>query len=277
MKYIDITTLDKATTELDDTLQKFGDFMAIGEEPAEDNQSCTAFYLLPHQDKIYKIRAQFDKPYSKMSQVFDDILRDALSENDVEGMIDGDPEFIKVLHITAAQLAVNDINITANDPSRITFLMVSGETFFADRKEIDWEANFKDLDKMSAGTAQIKNAIYLLATWTGEEFEKNKEPMMKFIEDFYESRKITPNYDYLEGLDERQALTIKLVDMLSTIYEMLCVTIDQRAMMFLQQAMTQSQNEMIQPVNADDAVPMDPADVEQLEDDTPDVVDETDV
>ena len=47
-------------------------------------------------------------------------------------------------------------------------------------------------------------------------------------------------------------------------------------MMFLQQAL-QSQNEMIQPVNADDAVPMDPADVEQLEDDTPDVVDETDV
>ena len=277
MKYIDITTLDKAATKLDDNLQKFGDFMAIGEEPTEDNQTCTAFYLLPHQDKIYKILAQFDKPYSKMSAVFDDILRDALSENDVEGMIDGDPEFIKVLHIVAAQLAVNDINITANDPSRITFLMVSGETFFADRKEIDWEANFKDLDKMSAGTAQIKNAIYLLATWTGEEFEKNKEPMMKFIEDFYESRKITPNYDYLEGLDERQALTIKLVDMLATIYEMLCVTIDQRAMMFLQQAMTQSQNEMIQPVNTDDAVPMDPADVEQLEDDTPDVVDETNI
>ena len=265
MKYIDITALNKADTEISEDIQKFGDFMAVGEEPTEDNQTCTAFYLLPHQDKIYKIRAQFDKPYSKMSAVFDDILRDALSENDVEGMIDGDPEFIKVLHIVAAQLAVNDINITANDPSRITFLMVSGETFFADRKEIDWEANFKDLDKMSAGTAQIKNAIYLLATWTGEEFEKNKEPMMKFIENFYESRKITPNYDYLEGLDERQALTIKLVDMLATIYEMLCVTIDQRAMMFLQQAMTQSQNEMIQPVNADDAVPMDPADVEQID------------
>lgn len=276
MKYIDITTLDKATTELDDTLQKFGDFMAIGEEPTEDNHSCTAFYLLPHQDKIYKIRVQFDKPYDKMSKVFDDILRDALSENDVEGMIDGDPEFIKVLHIVAAQLAVNDINITTNDPSRITFLMISGETFFADRKDIDWEANFKDLDKMTAGTAQIKNAIYLLATWTGEEFEKNREPLMKFIEDFYESRKMTPKYDYLEGLDERQALTVKLVDMMATIYEMLCVTIDQRAMMFIQQAL-QSQNEMIQPVNADDAVPMDPADVEQLEDDTPDVVDETDI
>lgn len=289
MKYIDITVLNKADTELGDTLQKFGDFMAIGDEPTEDNQACTVFYLLPHQDKIYKIRAQFDKLYDKMSKVFDDILRDALSENDVEGMIYGDPEFIKVLHIVAAQLAVNDIRLTVEDPSRITFLMVSGERFFSNRKDIDWESNFKDLDKMSAGIAQIKNAIYLLATWTGEEFEKNKVPLMKFIDDFHESRKMIPDYDYLEGLDERQALTVKLVDMMATVYEMLCVTIDQRAMMFIQQAMMQSQNEMIQPVNADDAVPMDPADVEQLadnmleslvdpaRDDTPDVVEATDI
>ena len=264
MKYIDIVALNKAETEIPDTIQKFGDFLAIGEEPTDDNRTCTAFYLLPHQEKIYKIRAEFDKPYEKMSKVFDDILRDALSENDVEGMIDGDPEFIKALHIVAAQLAVNDINISSNDPSRITFLMISGETFYADRNAIDWEANFKDMGKMSASSAQLKNAIYLLTTWTDEEFAENKEKMENFINEFHEAHKLHPNYDYLEGVADRQALTIKLVDMLTIVYEIICVTIDQQAVMLLQSI---QQSNTIQPVNpaADDATPMDPADVEQVD------------
>ena len=200
---------------------------------------------------------------SHRSKVFDDILLDALSENDVEGMIDGDPEFIKALHIVAAQLAVNDVNISSNDPSRITFLMISGETFYADRNAIDWEANFKDMDKMSASTAQLKNAIYLLATWTDEEFAENKEKMENFINEFHEAHKLHPNYEYLEGTDDRQALTIKLVDMLTIVYETICVTIDQQAVMLLQSI---QQSNVIQPANpTDDATPMDPADVEQID------------
>ena len=269
MKYIDIVTLSKAETEIPDNIQKFGDFLAIGDEPIDDNQTCTVFYLLPHQEKIYKIRAQFDKSYEKMSNVFDDILRDALSENPVEGMINDDHDFIKALHIVAAQLAVNDINISRNDPSRITFLMVSGETFYADRNAIDWEANFKDMDKMSASSAQLKNAIYLLATWTDEEFAENKEKMENFINEFHEAHKLQPNYEYLEGVTDRQALTVKLVDMLTIIYETICVTIDQQAVTLLRSI---QQANTIQPVNPDDddddvdgVTPMDPADVEQID------------
>ncbi len=263
MKYFDIVALDKAELKMSETAQKFGDFLAIDEEPTDDNRTCMALYLLAHPEKVYKIRLQFDKPYDKMSKVFDDILLDALSENDVDGMIDGDPEFIKALHIVAAQLAVNDINISSNDPSRITFLMVSGETFYADRKAIDWEANFKDMGKMSASTAQLKNAIYLLATWTDEEFAENKEKMENFINEFHEAHKLQPNYEYLEGVADRQALTVKLVDMLTIVYETICVTIDQQAVMLLQSI---QQSNIIQPANpADDATPMDPADVEQID------------
>jgi hypothetical protein len=264
MKYIDIVALDKAELKMPESAQKFGDFLAIDEEPTDDNRTCMALYLLPEQEKVYKIRLQFDKPYVKMSKVFNDILLDALSENDVDGMIDGDPEFIKALHIVSAQLAVNDINISSNDPSRITFLMVSGETFYADRNAIDWEANFKDMNKMSASTAQLKNAIYMLATWTDEEFAENKESLENSINEFYEARKLHPNYEYLEGVTDRQALTVKLVDMLTIIYEIICVTIDQQAVMLLQSI---QQSNMIQPANpaADDATPMDPADVEQID------------
>lgn len=265
MKYIDITALNKADTEISEDIQKFGDFMAVGEEPTEDNQTCTAFYLLPHQEKIYKIRGHFDKEYSKMSEVFDDILRDALSENDVEGMIDGDPDFIKVLHLVSAQLALNDINIS-HDSSKMRFLMVSGEVFSADKRAIDWSVNFREIDMLISNVGHIKNIIYMLATWTGSEMEKNRSDVEKFINDFHEKQNLHPKYDYLEGCDERLALTIKLIDMMTFFTEMITTTVDQQALMILQ-AMQQQMHGTIQPVNADDAVPMDPADVEQLTDD----------
>ena len=93
--------------------------------------------------------------------------------------------------------------------------------------------------------------------------EKNRSDVEKFINDFHENQNLHPKYDYLEGCEERQALTIKLIDMMTFFTEMITTTVDQQALMILQ-AMQQQQHETIQPVNADDAVPMDPADVEQV-------------
>ena len=251
--YKSITTIPKDAA-LPENINKFGEFLGICDEPDADNTVCTALYLFPHIEKTYKVLVHLDKTYRSMSQVFNDILRDALSADDVDGMIDGDPDFIRVLNIVAGQLAAKDIRIDNHDPRvELQFQMVSGQTFYVDRKSIDWKKNSESMGDMGAAIAQLKSAIFMLASANEAEYEENKENLLKYIATFHEQHNMNPDYGYLDSAaevsiltPERYSTTIKLVDMMVVIYEILAATIDMTAMQAIRSMINAN---TIEPVN----------------------------
>ena len=278
MKYYEIIALPKVCV-LPESAQKFGDLLALNEEPAEDNGVALVMYLFPHQDKIYKIKCQPDPNLDTISKIINVVLRDALSsdtnitirdhstENDAtERIIKDDPDFIRVLNIVAGQLAVKDIRISKNDPNTIAFVMVSGEVWTAARDQINWEENAKELNNMTDATNQIKSIIKLVNVASDEDLNANLDQINKFIDDFHTGHNMHPKYDYIAEIPLRQQLTIKLIDLMTVVYQMIASTIDVSAMRMIRQLMAPPPEAMLQPADAQTETPAEVVDV--LEEET---------
>lgn len=264
MKYYEIITLPKDYA-LPESAQKFGELLALNEEPVEDNGVALTMYLFPHQDKIYKIKCQPDSNLGTISQILNVVLRDALSEDNIDGMIDGDPDFIRVLNVVTGQLAVKDIRISKNDPNTIAFVMVSGEVWTAARDNINWEENAKELNNMTDATSQIKSIIKLVNVASDEELNENLEQINKFIEDFHAGHNMHPKYDYIAEIPLRQQLTIKLIDLLTVVYQMIASTIDVSAVRMIRQLMAPPPEAMIKPADEQAETPVEVVDVPEEE------------
>jgi hypothetical protein len=268
MIYTSITTEPK---ELPEGVQKFGEFLAIGEDPhpTEEDKSVLSLYFTANTEKNYKVSISLDKMYDKLSDIVNDMLADYLSKEEVPGMIDGDPDFLKVLNIAAGQLAIQDITLSTNtpDPTKLYFQMLSGDVLTTNRADVDWESNLKNLSNMAQSISSLKFTINRVLTADDDSFEKDKEQIAEQVEKFQSDHQMTPNYEYLKDMNERNQLIVKLIDSMSVIYEVMAATLD-FAVMDAVRKVTEDmapKTEDIEPANPEEVEAVDPGEVEIVE------------